>query len=67
MDYISIAETSIKWGISPRRVQTLCAQGRIIGATRFGKAWAIPKNTDKPADARVKSGNCARKGKTESI
>lgn len=67
MDYISISEVSKKWGISPRRVQTLCTQGRIVGVTRFGKAWAIPKNTNKPADARVKSGTYARKGNTESI
>lgn len=52
MDYISIAEAAEKWGITPRRVQVLCAQGRIPGLTKFGKAWAIPKNAEKPIDRR---------------
>lgn len=57
MDYISIAEAAEKWGITPRRVQVLCSEGRIPGLKKFGKAWAIPKDAEKPADARkAKSG-----------
>jgi len=41
-------------GISQRRVQLLCEQGRVAGAVRLGWAWAIPKEADKPADARRK-------------
>lgn len=52
MDYISIAEAAEKWGITRRRVQVLCAQDRIPGLTKFGKAWAIPKDAEKPVDAR---------------
>ena len=52
MDYISIAEAAKKWGITPRRVQVLCSQERIPGLTKFGKAWAIPKDAEKPADMR---------------
>ena len=55
-NYITLSEASIKWGISERRIRTLCAEGRIDGVTRFGKAWAIPENTPKPADNRIKSG-----------
>lgn len=55
MEYLNIAETAEKWGISPRRLQTLCANGKIEGATRFGKAWMIPKTTQKPIDGRTKS------------
>lgn len=54
MDYISIAEVAKKWGITRRRVQVLCAQGRIQGLTKFGKSWAIPKDAEKPIDARKK-------------
>ena len=54
MDYISIAEAAKKWGLTPRRVQVLCAQGRIPGLERLGKTWAIPRNAEKPADARKK-------------
>ena len=54
MDYISIAEAAKKWGVTCRRVQVLCAQGRIPGLTKFGKSWAIPKDAEKPIDARNK-------------
>ena len=63
MEYLNITETAEKWGISPRRLQTLCANGKVEGATRFGKAWMIPKNTQKPIDGRTK----ASKGKVASL
>lgn len=56
MDFISISEAADKWGISRRRVQTLCIQGRIHGAERLGTMWAIPSDAEKPVDARIKSG-----------
>lgn len=55
MEYLNITETAEKWGISPRRLQTLCASGKVEGATRFGKAWMIPKTTQKPIDGRTKA------------
>ncbi|MCL2152605.1 MAG: helix-turn-helix domain-containing protein [Oscillospiraceae bacterium] len=54
MDYISTKEAAEKWGISERRIQKLCEDNRIPGAIRFSRVWAIPKDTDKPADARRK-------------
>ena len=35
-----------------RRVNQYCTQGRIPGAERFGRSWAIPENAVKPADPR---------------
>jgi len=61
MDYMTISEASEKWGISKRRIQTLCAGDRIAGVTRLGSMWAIPKDALKPADARIKSGKYMRK------
>lgn len=55
MKYRNIAQTAEKWGISPRRLQVLCAAGKIEGATRFGKVWMIPDSTQKPADGRTKA------------
>lgn len=55
MNYLKIDEVAAQWGVSPRRLQTLCAQGKIDGATRFGRAWMIPKDTPKPADGRTKA------------
>ena len=43
-----------KWGISDRRVRTLCANGQIDGAWREGKLWFIPDNASKPSDRRVR-------------
>lgn len=54
MDYISIKEASEKWGISERRIQKLCSENRIEGVVRFSRGWAIPKNAEKPNDARRK-------------
>lgn len=56
MEYLSIKQTAEKWGICARRVQTLCAEGRICGAQRIGHQWIIPVVAEKPKDARVKSG-----------
>jgi len=56
MEYITANEAADKWGISSRRVHTLCNEGRINGATRLGNVWAIPKDAQKPTDARIKSG-----------
>ena len=48
--YISIREASYRWGVSERRVNQYCAEGRIPGASRFGRSWAIPENAEKPSD-----------------
>lgn len=56
MDYMTISEAAEKWSLTRRRIQTLCATGRIPGTERFGSAWMIPKDAVKPADARIKSG-----------
>lgn len=37
-------------------VQTMYAEGRIEGATKFGDVWAIPRDAEKPTDSRVTSG-----------
>lgn len=56
MKYISPKEAAEKWGISQRRVHTLCEGGRIEGALRHSRVWLIPELAQKPPDARVKSG-----------
>lgn len=56
MEYLSIRQTSEKWGISVRRIQVLCSDNRIPGATKIGSYWAILVNAEKPNDERIKSG-----------
>lgn len=63
MEYLSIKQTSEKWGISTRRIQILCNEGRIKGATRIGSYWAIPADVEKPKDERVKTGKYIKKEK----
>jgi hypothetical protein len=55
MEYVTAKEAAQKWGISERRLQVLCKQGKVEGAKRLGWAWAIPQETDKPSDGRSKS------------
>ncbi|MBC8591148.1 Fic family protein [Wansuia hejianensis] len=52
MDYISIKEASEKWRISDSRIRVLCREGRIVGAIKIGRNWAIPFNAVKPIDGR---------------
>ena len=56
MEYMTIQEAAKKWCISERRIQTLCVDGRLKGAIKFGRQWAIPSELEKPMDARIKSG-----------
>lgn len=54
MEYMTAKEAAQKWGVSQRRVQILCENGRIAGTVRLGWAWAIPRNAQKPTDTRKK-------------
>ena len=54
MAFVSAKDIATKWGISQRRVATLCSENRIEGATFVANAWIIPENALKPLDARKK-------------
>ena len=54
--YMTIKETVQIWGLSQRWVQTLCIDGKIEGAVKFGHAWAIPRGAEKPKDGRETTG-----------
>ncbi len=62
MDYLRIEDFAKKWGISARRIQSLCAQGKIDGVVRFGRDWMIPNDAKRPIDGRTKAG---RSGQAE--
>jgi len=53
--FITVKQAAEKWGISDRRVRTLCSEGKIPGAYQEGRGWKIPANATKPADGRFKS------------
>lgn len=52
MEYLTTAELSVQWNITPRRIGVLCAEGRIDGAIKKGKTWLIPAGSRKPFDKR---------------
>ena len=52
--YMTVKQAAEKWGISDRRVRTLCSEGKIPGAFRNGKIWEIPYDAKKPTDGRYK-------------
>ena len=56
MEFLTVNQASELWGICNRRIVTLCNEGRIEGAMKFGKSWAIPQNAKKPHDNRIKLG-----------
>ena len=65
-DYITAKEAAERWGLSERRVTTLCREERIYGSKKQGRSWMIPEEAEKPSDNRVKSGNYIQKS-TEKL
>ena len=51
MQYLSIRQVAEKWGISARRVNVLCLEGRIDGDIKIDSYWAVPATAEK----RIKS------------
>ena len=56
MGFITVKQAAEKWNLSERRLQTMCNDGVIPGVMKFGHAWAIPEDAEKPHDKRIKSG-----------
>lgn len=57
MEYLSVAKTAEKWGLSERSVRNYCAHGRIADAKLIGKTWYVPKDAKKPERANKKNGS----------
>jgi len=64
-DWLTPRETGEKWGLSERRVQVLCTDGKVEGAIRLKRGWLIPKGTLKPLDGRVNNRRQPAKNKAE--
>lgn len=47
MRYLTASQLAPMWNLSQRRVQILCANGRINGAFKIGEIWAIPYDAKK--------------------
>ncbi|SMP62679.1 DNA-binding transcriptional regulator, CsgD family [Desulfonatronum zhilinae] len=55
MDCLSVSEAAARWRVDPRVVQRYCASGKIAGAKKYGRAWMIPADAQKPLDNRAKA------------
>lgn len=53
-EYMTAEEAAEKWNVSLRWVQRLCKENRIEGVLNINRVWLIPKDAEKPADARCK-------------
>lgn len=53
--FMTVKQASEKWGISERRIRTLCSDGKISGAYQEKRMWYIPIDAVKPVDGRYKS------------
>lgn len=49
---ISAAEYGKKHGKSVEQIKVLCRNGRILGASKFGRDWMIPADAPYPPDGR---------------
>lgn len=54
MEYITVKQAAEKWGVTARQVQSLCEKGKVDGAVRFGRTWAIHQDAEKPKNGRPK-------------
>lgn len=54
--YKTVNEIAKEWELQPRTVQIMCSEGKIAGATKFGRSWAIPEDTKRPCDGRETTG-----------
>ena len=54
--YTTVKDIAEKWNIKPRTVQIMCAEGKLPGAVKFGRDWAIPADAVKPVDKRITTG-----------
>lgn len=61
---ISVKEAAKKWGVSERRVQKLCNDGRIKGAIKFAGSWMIPSYAVLPKRNRNEKPHLAMPKKT---
>ena len=53
MNLITVKQAAEKWGVTARRVQALCKEGKIKGATRWERTWMIPDHAVLPKKSNI--------------
>ena len=54
MEFMTVKEAAVKWGLAERRRQTIRNEGMVLGVIKLGKAWAIPMDAERPVDKRIR-------------
>ena len=54
--YKTVNELAAEWDVILRTIQTMCSDGRVSGAVKFGREWVVPADTERPDDESVMSG-----------
>jgi len=60
-------EAAELWGVTIRRVQSLCDGGLIDGASKLSDVWLLPKNAVKPIDKRTRGARHISDGNTSVL
>ena len=66
-DIMLVKEAATYWGLTERRITSLCKEGKIEGARKEGRSWVIPADAEKPIDNRVKSGIYIKEKKSGNL
>ena len=55
MKMMTAKEAAEKWGVTARRVQGLCKEGKIKGVERWERTWMIPQHAVLPSSSSMKN------------
>lgn len=55
MEMMTVKEAAEKWGVTSRRVQGLCKEGKIKGVERWERTWMIPRHAVLPSSSSEKN------------
>ena len=66
-DTMLVKEAARLWGLTERRVSSLCKEGKIKGVRKQGRSWLIPIDAKKPVDNRVKTGAYMKDSRPEKL
>ena len=55
MNLITVKQAAEKWGVTTRRVQGLCKEGKIKGAVRWERTWMIPEHAVLPKKSNIET------------
>lgn len=50
INYMTIPEAALKWGVSAQHVRICCEKSRISGVMRLSRRWLIPEDAMLPPE-----------------